>query len=76
MTYTLKQIERAHQRVHELAERPAQDKTTADANAQRINVMDHIMATMIVYQKRTMDRDELEPNVVILIDFLLRNPAA
>jgi hypothetical protein len=72
MTYTLKQLERAHARVHTLAQDPAPDQLTTEAHAQRIRVMDHIMATMIVFEKRTMDRDELEPNVAILIDSMLR----
>lgn len=74
MTYTIKQIERAHARVHVLAAVPSTDKAVQDAHAQRVYVMDDLLARMFVYAKKTLDRDALEPNVVTLIDFLLREP--
>lgn len=72
MTYTFKQLQRVHVHVHELAKVPTDDPKLASAHVQRIEVMDRIMASMFVYEKRTMDRDELDPNVVTLIDALLR----
>lgn len=72
MTYTLKQLQRAHERVHQEASNAPENPAHADAQAQRTKVMDDLMARMIVYEKRTLDREELEPHVVTMIDHLLR----
>lgn len=76
MTYTIKQLERAHMRVHDLASHAAMpteatDQTIALAHQQRIAIMNNVMARMFVFQRRTIDRDELDENVCTLIDYLL-----
>lgn len=69
MTYTIKQLERVHAHVHAEAETSATGQAAA-AIQQRVKVMDDVIAQMLVYGKRTMDRDELEPNVAIMIDHI------
>lgn len=74
MTYTIKQLTRVHVTVQDDALKPSTTEKLTEARRQRVNVMDQVMAQMLVYGKRTMDRDELEPNVVIMIDHLLSLP--
>lgn len=69
MTYTINQIKRIHTQVHAMAEGVAEP---APATRQRMDVVNDVLAKMLVFEKKTIDADELDPNVVTLIDYLLR----
>ncbi|KZK32414.1 hypothetical protein A4F85_01250 [Delftia sp. GW456-R20] len=56
--------------MHEDASEPVAEGKLAAAHAQRVGVMDDVMAQMLLYGKRTMDRDELDANVAIMIDHI------
>lgn len=74
MTFSRAQIEKVHMRVHNDAASPGAataQPMVQEAMRQRVEVMNDVMATMLVYEKSTLDRDELDPQVTMLIDVML-----
>jgi hypothetical protein len=72
MTYTISQLQRAHERAHQEAKAGAGQANHKEVLDQRVNVMDEVLARMMVYGKRTLDRGELQSEVASMIDHFLR----
>lgn len=77
--FTLAQLEQVHALVHAEAVdyEPAADGGALEkTHTQRVAVMDDLMMRMFIYDKKTLDAEELEPGVEKLISHLLEKASA
>lgn len=74
MTFTLSQLQTVHAKVVDMASTPTDDPKMTAAHKQRNDIMNEVMGEMLVYGKKTLDRDELAPEVATLIERLLYYP--